>query len=572
MPSKITTVDGHYHVKVPYSAGNYARCQGIPHPRWWSPEDKAWIAPVSPFVEKYLRDAFPHATWDGVAAYQDEKEWDVFDLVPEDAVELDYTFKFRTTPFPHQHKVFSHTKDKKNFALFMEQRTGKTKVIIDTASYLFEQGKIDRVLVITLNSIRSTWIEELNTHSSIDASQIECLVYDRSKKKHYESFLTRVKNRQARGRVLSYLISNVEGLAHDRIADDVERYLDDAEGGVMIVIDESTSIASPKAKRSKNVYAFCRRADYRRLLCGTPIQKDLRDLYGQFYALDPNILNFKNLFLFERFFVEKDGYEILFFKHRDTLQKKIYPHMVRVLRKDVFKDIPEEMRFIRAVQFTPEQQRLYNTFHKRNVLAFEQGGKMSVTLAITKMLREHQMTGGFMTTDDGKVEAIPGANQKILEMMSIIHEEPKDAKVIVWARYKAELDAITYALSEEYGMDSVVEIRGGVTAKEQTAARHAFQDVNGKVRFLVGQTDTGGIGINLDAAWTMIYFSNSHKFGSRMQSEARPMSSKQRRQIGIYDIVMENTVDETIIESMAAKKDLAEFIDKNRLKSWLVAK
>ena len=69
-------------------------------------------------------------------------------------------FKFKTKPFAHQLKVFMESRRKRNFALLMEQGTGKTKVALDTAAYLYLNGKIDTLVVIAPNGVHRAWVNK----------------------------------------------------------------------------------------------------------------------------------------------------------------------------------------------------------------------------------------------------------------------------------------------------------------------------------------------------------------------------------------------------------------------------
>lgn len=553
-----------YLVKTPYSKRMIHLLKGIPGRRWYEPDYKGWVCDISALSTNYLKTWFPEAEWGGEA----KRTLDVLSPVASnDSAPLpkidDYIFK--TKPFDHQLRIFAETRDRPVHALLMEQRTGKTKIVIDNAAYLYERGKIDGVLIVTLNSVTDTWKEEFEIHWP-DRLPITVEVFDADKPKKHVAFIRKVRDAEDDELGLPVYIVNVEGLSHERIYDLVCEFVSYCRS-LFMAVDESTAIANPTAERSRSVCALRDESAYRRILSGTPIKQNPFDLYGQFLFLDPKILGFGSLYRFKRYFAEWEGYEILEWRHLEQLQSSLEGYYSRVLRKDVFKDLPEVTRRTYTVQLTPEQRRIYDELNKRLVSEVS-GKKISADLVITKYLRLSQIVGGFVTLDEEKKPIkIKGRNPKLDELMRIVSEEP--GKIIVWARFKAELNLIAKSLRKQYGDDTTVEFHGDVNKKQRVEARKKFQDPKSPVRFFVGQMETGGIGIDLDATNTMIYFSNSYKYEAREQSEARPMSSRQKRSVGIYDIVCKTTVDELVIEALRKKKDLAQLIDKKRIDQWI---
>ena len=75
------------------------------------------------------------------------------------------TYPFKTTPYAHQSEAWGISKDKDEFALFMEMGTGKTKVAIDSISYLYDSGRIQSALIVAPKGVYMNWIiKEIPTH------------------------------------------------------------------------------------------------------------------------------------------------------------------------------------------------------------------------------------------------------------------------------------------------------------------------------------------------------------------------------------------------------------------------
>ena len=98
--------------------------------------------------------------------------------------------------------------------------------------------------------------------------------------------------------------------------------------------------------------------------------------------------------------------------------------------------------------------------------------------------------------------------------------------------------------------------------------RNAFQN-DSKVRFIVGTPQTGGYGITLTAANTVIYYSNGYDLEKRLQSEDRAHRIGQKKSVTYVDILAEETVDEKIVKSLRKKINIASEVLGEELKAWI---
>ncbi len=141
--------------------------------------------------------------------------------------------------------------------------------------------------------------------------------------------------------------------------------------------------------------------------------------------------------------------------------------------------------------------------------------------------------------------------------------------MVVWARFRAEIAAAADALRAAHGEESVVEFHGGVNEDDRVKARTAFQDPSSPVRFLVGQTETGGLGINLDQARTIAYLSNGFSLESRLQSEDRASSAAQKHSVAVVDIIAKDTVDVKVVAALRGKRDVSRVITGDKWAEWI---
>ena len=109
----------------------------------------------------------------------------------------------------------------------------------------------------------------------------------------------------------------------------------------------------------------------------------------------------------------------------------------------------------------------------------------------------------------------------------------------------------------------------GLTPQDQRDKhRYAFQN-DSKVRFIVGTPQTGGYGITLTAANTVIYYSNGYDLEKRLQSEDRAHRIGQHKSVTYVDILAEETVDEKIVKSLRKKINIASEVLGEDLRSWI---
>ena len=184
---------------------------------------------------------------------------------------------------------------------------------------------------------------------------------------------------------------------------------------------------------------------------------------------------------------------------------------------------------------------------------------------ITKLLRLQQITGGFIPTEDEEEIsgiAIPGPNPKLSFLMDAVTED-YPGKAIIWARFRFEIKLIADALRAKFGVNSVVELHGGVTgkARENTVDHfQALECMQSPVRLLVGQ-QASGIGITLHAAKTVFYYSNPFSYEQRYQSEDRAHRIGLKHPVVYIDLVStlsdQITIDGKVIGVLHKSRKMA---------------
>jgi SNF2 family DNA or RNA helicase len=168
-----------------------------------------------------------------------------------------------------------------------------------------------------------------------------------------------------------------------------------------------------------------------------------------------------------------------------------------------------------------------------------------------------------MASDDGMMVQIfdkPKANPRIKCLMDAV--EDIEGSVIIWCRFVEEIRQLHEVMGEES-----ICYYGDVTSDARREALTLFREH--KKKYLIANVATGGIGLNLTAAATAVYYSNTFSYEDRKQSEDRCHRIGQESDKVLYiDLQAENTVDEKIIKALLLKEDLATFM--NDLGNWSV--
>ena len=157
-------------------------------------------------------------------------------------------------------------------------------------------------------------------------------------------------------------------------------------------------------------------------------------------------------------------------------------------------------------------------------------------------------------------------NDRINELMNVIEEV--EGKAVIWAHYRYDVENIVKTIDKKYP-GSVVTYYGDTTQEDRQNAITKIQNKNSPVRFFVGTPQTGGYGITLTGASTMIYYSNGYDLEKRQQSEARIDRIGQEKPMTYIDIEAEDTVDEKIVKALKAKVNIASKVMGEELKDWI---
>lgn len=499
-------------------------------------------------------------------------------------VQMEMNFsKFKTQPYRHQLECLNRFGRKPVFALLAEMGTGKTWIVINNIADLWSSGDCDAVLVLAPNGVHSNWTRlELPKHMP-DWVRWKAAAWAATPRKQQRDEIEAVMQDEAGE--LRVFTMNWEALQSKRGVEAARQFAKSANN-LMIVCDESDAIKNPTAKRTKELMTLKPLSRWRRIMSGTPINNAPFDAFSQFGFLDSRILKTSSFYAFKAEYAEmlpatnplvasikertrsRGVPQVVAtaggrpkYRNLDKLSALIAPHSFRVLKKDCL-DLPDKIYKTLYFSLTPQQQAVYKKAESECRLAFEgEETPFNKLVAVGKLA---QVTSGYyihpLAEEPVRIEGDNPKLDLLVERTQAIVNAGE--KVIVWARYRVEIEDIVTRLRDA-GIKAV-EYHGGTKANERTEAIDSFE--NGDAQVFVGNQQAGGTGITLVAASYVIYFSNNFSLRDRLQSEDRAHRIGQTKNVTYINIVAEGTIDEAVIGALMSKKNVAEQIVDRGLK------
>lgn len=486
--------------------------------------------------------------------------------------------KFAARPdveyMPHQLYAAHAAIGNPSYALFMEQGTGKTLVVImrmDVESLMMVRTY--RVLVICPQSVRSNWRNEFSEFSTTKGEVIQ-LRGGKLKRQKLLLDSLRVKNVDWVTCIISYdsMVRTAESLS--------------ALPWDLIIADESHYFKSVNTRRSKHIHKLRDSAAARMCLTGTPIVNGPADLYAQLEFLGEGCSGFssgKNFKTFYHKYKQVTDSHTIFLGAQNVpfLQERLARYSFLATTEEVMPDLPKLSYQIEEVEMTTTQKEIYKKVANQIRIEVESeleesdNYAMTINHVFTRLLRLAQITSGFVTYDP----VIDFENGEILEqrhidrldpnpkldaMMDFIKKTPKGDKSIVWACWVQDIKTIDATLTEE-GINHVLYY-GRVNDCDRELAVQAFNGDPDCDVFL-GNPDCGGVGLNLQGQASdfhdcvyIHYFSQNWRPAIRRQSEKRPHRKNTRRPVHVIDWCVPDSIDEEIRARVLKKRIAASQI------------
>lgn len=485
-------------------------------------------------------------------------------------------------------------------AYFLDQGVGKTPVIIADMFWAYQKGRANRGIIITKNNVKSQicagpgMCEDEATKFAPDAMNLNKLsTYAKSSApKGYERWKRTFERKLGEG--FDLLVVHHEALSDKRMVDYMIEF---AKGGkTFLAIDESTKIkmipvvTEKKGPENRSAWAIVIREQcvISRIMTGTPLIKRPLDAWTQLIILDRTFLPYGSYYAFKAEYAVMGGWEgkqVLAYKNIDVLKKIVDGVSFRCLKNlDVEKiELPPH-----TVTLPLDQMNIYKDMKKKMVAVVDKKGRAvndediftrkvaaedvtvhSAPIVLAKMLRMQQIVSGFLPItewdEEKKKEVIvgytdlvqPHENVKLLAMMEIIRSVYKDRKLVVWSRFKRELDWIEKLLIQA----NIGAVRYDGSVKEQVRQQNirSFRE-DSDIRVFFGTAAAAGTGTNLQSGSVMVHVSNTFATEDYVQSQDRIHRKGQKLDCYYHNIVAQGTVDSYVLGVIANNRELSDAV------------
>lgn len=443
----------------------------------------------------------------------------------------DIPVPLKTVPYSHQVQAFGFGSMLKECALFMDQGTGKTLVAIALIGKRYQENQVRRVLIVSPKAARRVWVKEFKKHAKFPWN-------------------FSINEYPLRGIGVSLLITNYEMLNSQL------KYIQKWKPQ-MIVLDESHKIKNRKAVRTKKCIQLGNKAEFKLILSGTPFGKWLSEVWSQFRFLNPSIFGsrfteFKNLFLKMGGYM---GYKITGYKNEDLFAEKLHSISFRVTKEECL-DLPPLS--YQKVYVTPSAQskKIYEDLNI-NFRAEIDGEEVTADLEISKQIKLRQVVGGLVRTDSDKIASI--SREKVSALEDVM-EGRTGKKTIIFCSFTHEIRLVE-GLMKKMGIKSIT-LEG--KTKDKDSFETTFQE-DKSIEVGIIQVQTGGEALTLHSADMAIFYSPTFSFIGYSQARDRLYRIGQMLPVTVVFLIMEETVDETIVEVLECNRQLTdEFLETRR--------
>ncbi len=412
-----------------------------------------------------------------------------------------------------------------------EMGLGKTIQVI--ALLLSVRKELEKpALIICPASLLYNWENELHRF----APELAVLAVSGSEKERKQSF--------AKQGVQIYITS------YDLLRRDIAQYIE-KEFSYQI-IDEAQVIKNHSTQGARAVKAI--RADHRFALTGTPIENRLSELWSIFDYLMKGYLYSYSYF--------REELEIPIVKNKDSraekrLQMLIKPFVLRRLKQDVLKELPEKLETVVYSRMEGEQDMLYRAYAAkvREEVCYRtpeeyQQGKIQILAALTRL--RQICCDPALCYDNYR-----GGSAKLDTLLELMEEGiGAGHRFLVFSQFTSMLDRIRQELEKR-----------NITSFRLTGATPKADRLSLSERFNAGERDAflislkaGGTGLNLTGADMVIHYDPWWNLAAQNQATDRAHRIGQTQKVTVIKLVAQGTIEEAIIRLQENKRKLAEKI------------
>jgi superfamily II DNA or RNA helicase len=405
---------------------------------------------------------------------------------------------------------------------------GKTIQGVGVAELLAREANIRKVLVVCPASLKSQWRSEIERFSDRSVQLIVGLGAERGRQYTNDAFFT---------------ICNYEQVLRD--IDHIERARWD-----LIILDEGQRIKNWEAKTSRVVKGL--RSSFALVLSGTPLENRLDELYSVVQFIDDRRLG-PGFRFFNRHRVVDEKGKVLGYKNLTELRENLRPVLLRRTRESVKLDLPE--RTIEYVRIRPTEEQL--DLHNANMRVVASVVRKPYISEMDLLRLRQALLMCRMTADSSVLvsKQPPGASSKLDRLAELFDElfAEEGRKCVLFSEWTSMLDLIEPLLAKR--KLRFVRLDGSVPQKQRQQLVHEFQHEADCRLFLT--TNAGSTGLNLQAANTVINVDLPWNPAVLDQRIARAHRMGQTQPVQVFVLVTEETIEENLLATISAKRDLA---------------
>lgn len=408
---------------------------------------------------------------------------------------------------------------------------GKTLQAISVLLASKQEGKEGTALIVTPASLVFNWQEELNRFApELTVSLITGMQEERQTK------------------IDAYREADVLVTSYDLLKRDIAFY--EGKQFSFEIIDEAQYIKNHTTAAAKAVKVINSRIRY--ALTGTPVENRLSELWSIFDYLMPGFLYSYDVF--------KKEMETPIVKNNDEaamkrLQKMVGPFILRRLKENVLKDLPEKLEECRYVRFEDTQQKLYDAqaLHMRENIARQnheefQKNRMQILSELTRLRQICCDPSLCFENYKGETAKLEACLQLIQSAMDGGH------RILVFSQFTSMLEILQGQLAAS-GI-SYYTITGNTSKEKRLQLVKEFNE--GEVPVFLISLKAGGVGLNLTGADVVIHYDPWWNLAVQNQATDRAHRIGQTKKVTVYKLIAKNTIEEKIQKLQEAKRDLAE--------------
>ncbi|MFA5922344.1 MAG: DEAD/DEAH box helicase [Methylococcaceae bacterium] len=456
---------------------------------------------------------------------------------------IDHIFAARTPLLNHQAEAVTKLLPSRVGALFMQMGTGKTRTAIELIR--LRRAKISNVIWFCPVALKETIKFEIKKHTDCTDADIHAF--------------TDKTNQRTIPNVLWYIVGIESVSSSNRVALTVNLLIDENS---LVIVDESSYIKGHNSMRTQRITRFAERARYRLILTGTPISQGIVDLYAQMRFLSKKILGYSSFYSFARNHLEySERFPGMIVRSHNTewIAAKIKPYVYQVT-KDECLDLPDKLYESRYCSMSSAQREAYRRAKEEILLDIDYDDFESYTI-FRLFSALQQIACGFWnrhwkdSANIKKAEFIELEHSRLDMLMDTVLSIQAADKIIIWAKYRYDIEQIHAALASQFGADSCALFYGDLNEKQRVIEVEKFRN---SARFFISTPSCGGHGLTLNEAHHVIFYNNGFKYSERIQAEDRCHRIGQEHKVVYIDIWSDAGIDERISNALISKGNAVE--------------